>query len=196
MIRFPKKYQKLVNTNKNTKRLNSTLTFLVRLLVLSIPLYIILFFIDFFPIQEMTAIHSVAILQALGIWWAREGATVTILSGTDFFTFIISPDSTAWKSLVFLVALVVAVPKIDLEKRVFGLAIGLPIVWLVNIGRVLAIIGAEQTFGRDAALLTHDVLWRFGLIALVLGIWIVWLRFSLPKKKSFFNRRKGAHHYF
>ncbi len=177
-------------TKGKNKRLHETLVFLVRLLALSIPLYLINRFVDLAPLQVATAAQASAILNWLGAANVQHGAAVTLLQCANGpYTFLISPDSTAWKSLIFFPALVLAVPAITWKKRLTGLAIGLPVLWIANLVRVLAIAYAAMQYGEAVALVTHDILWRFGLVAVVFLLWVLWLQFASPGDR---RRRKHA----
>ncbi|MBI4182263.1 MAG: exosortase/archaeosortase family protein [Candidatus Aenigmarchaeota archaeon] len=151
-------------------RLRQTLVFLTTLALLAVPVYVISLTADLLPLQLLVADHSAALLDAMGFAVSREAALVT----ANGFTFLISPDSTGWKSLLFLGALVLAVPGTPWRKKGIGLAIGLPLVYAANLGRVAAIVLAEQAWGWQAAALAHDVLWQVGLAAVVLACWLAW----------------------
>lgn len=166
------------------QRLVPTLHFLLRLLILATPLYLTLALsIDLFPLQYATASQTAAALRDLGYTVSQDGALLSAaLPGNSPFHFFISEDSTAWKSFLLYFAFLFAVPAVALRKRLIGLALGLPALWLGNFARVLAIVFVETAYGVQAALFTHDYLWRFGLVCLVLGIWALWLRWVLPAR--------------
>lgn len=153
------------------ERLKDTFMFFSRLLLFALPLYIVIFFVDLSFFQVIVAQQSFFIFQGIGLSPAIQGMEMQVES----FHFFISKDSTGWKSLLFFAALICAVPGIKKNKRVIGIVAGLPILHLGNIGRVVGIVLVEQAYGLDAAMLAHDYLWRFGLIALVLGCWLIWL---------------------
>jgi exosortase/archaeosortase family protein len=152
------------------ERMKETMVFLLRLLVLAVPLYFIIFFVDLYPLQSAVAYNSFLVMEGMGLSPLVEGANMQV----GEFTFFISKDSTAWKSMVFLTAMIFAVPGVLLKKRLWGLLIGLPLVYIGNLGRVVGIVFVEQGWGYEAAMFTHDILWRAGLIVLVVGIWLVW----------------------
>ncbi|MBI4176344.1 MAG: exosortase/archaeosortase family protein [Candidatus Aenigmarchaeota archaeon] len=176
-------------------RLLNTLYFLVRLLALSAPLYFIISYGDLYPLQAITASNSALILHGLGYQVAQDGPVVAVSDGLSSFRFFISEDSTAWKSMLFLFALIFAVPKVRIKKRLLGILWGLPLVWIGNLGRVVGIVLVERSYGIGAALFWHDFLWRAGLVALVLGLWLVWLgggRRRLFSRWHQFNTWPGA----
>ena len=161
------------------------LVFLLRLLVLSIPLYIVIVSgVSLRPLQVSTAAQSEAVLEGMGFSVMRQGAYMEAQRlGPGPFQFLISEDSTAWKSLLFLAALIIAVPGVSWNKRLWGIVPGLIVIWLVNIGRVVAIVLAEEAYGTETAILVHDWLWRLGLVLAVLAIWLAWLFWAKRKRK-------------
>jgi exosortase/archaeosortase family protein len=164
------------------KRMLRMLVFLVRLAALSLPLYLVIWLgLDLYPLQLAVASQSAWLLQATGHQVVRDGALLTVNGG---FVVSIVPDCTGWKSMLFLSALIFAVPGIAMRKRLAGL-LGLPLVWLGNLTRVLAGVAAQGAWGTDAALAIHDWLFQAGLVAMVLGVWTAWLmwaegRISIP----------------
>lgn len=170
--------------NRKQQRLWHILEFIVRLIILSIPLYLIIGFgISLYPLQLAAAGQSGWIMEVMGYSVQQEGAYMTVGGGgpsQDFF-FYVNEDCTGWKSMLFLFALVMAVPAIAWRRRGLGLLIGIPVIWLGNLGRVVGVVLAERSYGVETALLVHDYLWQFGLIALVLIIWAGWLFYARRK---------------
>ena len=166
--------------DRRQKRIYLTILFLLRLIVLSIPLYFALAFADLYVLQMAVASQTHYILGLLGYPVTQDEFTLHV-SSNEPFTFFISEDSTGWKSMLFFFALVVAVPdmgkrKIRLGKRAIALAIGLPIIWLGNLARVTGIVLVQQGYGFEAAMFFHDYVYRVGLVALVLVLWAIWLK--------------------
>ncbi len=170
--------------NRKQQRLWQTLEFLVRLIVLSVPLYLIIGLgISLYPLQLAAAGQSSWILGAMGYSVQQEGAYLTVSGGPPVqdFLFYVNEDCTGWKSMLFLFALIFAVPGVVLRRRLWGLVFGLPAIWLGNLGRVVGVVLAERSYGVETALLIHDYGWQFGLIALVLVIWAGWLFYARRK---------------
>jgi len=185
---WPKKLRSIELT-RGQKRLWGALEFLIRLLILSIPLYLVLILaIDLSPLQHVVASHSASLLKALGYNVFQEGYRILVGTIPNHFYFLINEDCTGWKSMLFLFALIFAVPRIAMKKRILGLVIGLPIVWVGNLMRVLGVVLAERAWGVDFALTLHDYGYRLGLIALVLIIWVVWLKLSRREKKNVWGK--------
>lgn len=148
------------------------LVFLGRLLALAIPLYLIMWFGDLYFFQDITAMHSEFVINAMGMNVTRNGPEMR----AGDFRFFISKDSTAWKTMLFLFALIIAVPKIPWRKRLMGIIIGLPLLYIGNLGRIVSIVLAEKNYGIDVAMVVHDWGWRVGLVAMVLIVWVIWLK--------------------
>ena len=166
------------------KRYSSALYFLIRLLLLSIPVYIVILFINLYPIQLMVASQSNYILSAMGFAVQQDGALISVGNESPF-RFFISEDSTGWKSFLFLAALIIAVPVVKWRKRLAGIVPGILVLYAGNLLRVLTIVFAEQAYGMQTAMLVHDWLWEFGLTALVLALWVLWL-----KHANIWNKRQ------
>lgn len=109
-----RKIGKVKNLTPQQKRLWETFLFLAKVLVLSVPLYmIIIFSVSLYPLQALDASVSSGILRSLGYAVTQEGATITV-GGPNPFSFFLTEDCTAWKSFLFLFALIFAVPKVPL----------------------------------------------------------------------------------
>lgn len=182
--------------NRRQHRLWQTLEFLARLIILSLPLYLIIGLgVSLYPLQLAAAGQSGWILDAMGYSVRQEGAYLTVSGGgpVQDFPFYVNEDCTAWKSMLFLFALILAVPATTLglghrpsqtavwRRRGLGLLVGIPVIWLGNLGRVVGVVLAERSYGVETALLIHDYWWQFGLIALVLVIWAGWLFYARRK---------------
>jgi exosortase/archaeosortase family protein len=172
------------------ERLWHVLEFLIRVTVLALPLYIIIWLgIDLYLLQVAVASQSAWLLQVMGYQVVLEGFGLTINSGFQFF---IIPDCTGWKGMLFLFALIFAVRGITLKKRALGLMVGIPALWLGNLGRVVGVVKAQELLGAEQAMFIHDWIFQAGLIVLVLGIWVIWLlwvkgRFTFSK--AFWHQR-------
>ncbi len=156
-------------------RLWETFLFLIKLLVFSVPLYLILTFQDILrPLQDLVSWNVHLILEFLGFQIVRDGFLLSIHGGNPF-VFLVSEDCTGWKSMLFLLALMMAVPKVPRKKRLIGISFGIPLIYLGNLIRILIIVYIQQTYGLGLANIIHDYLWQAGLVSLVLAIWILWL---------------------
>ena len=93
----------------------------------------------------------------------------------------IIPECIGWIGLFALAALILATPKINLNKKLKALAITLPIMYLINLLRLATTIFIGYKAGETALHFTHDILWRIILIGTALIIWITWYLKNKPK---------------
>lgn len=166
---------RLKNLNPRQQKLWNTFLFLLRLLILSIPLYIMLSLPGLLlPLQSMVTHNSVSLLS-LNYPVSNENVLIRINTPGNEFQFLVSEDCTGWKSMLFLFALMFATLAVPLKKRLLGLLIGIPIIYLGNLSRILLIVLIQQAWGTPAAQLFHTWFWSLGLISLVLLVWVAWL---------------------
>ena len=161
---------------KEQERLWNTLQFIVRFTIFSIPLYLIIWLnVGMMPLQSLVADHSFLMIDAFGYDVSRDGLLLSV--GEDQpFRFLIGEDCTGWKSMLAFAALVIATLGVTLKKRAIGIVVGIPLIYLGNLARIIIVVMAESAYGYDAAIFIHDWLWQAGLIALVLVLWLGWLR--------------------
>ncbi len=154
-------------------RKKETLIFLVKLLLLSIPLYLIIFFkIDLGFLQNFIVGHMVPFLNLVGIEARRKGANILL----EKFTVVINKDCTGWKGLLFFAALVLST-KSQWKNKLFGLFVGLPAIFSVNILRIflMILIGG---LSKKMFSIIHDVFWQASMILVVLIVWFMWWKFN------------------
>ena len=164
------------------KKLKETLTFLTRLLLFSIPLYLVIWLgIDLSFLQETMTKTVFSFLNLIGVSVEREGFTIML----ENFSFYISKDCTGWKGLLFLSALILST-KSTWKRKATGLVVGLPAFFAFNLLRILFMIWLgmknPELFG-----LFHDFLWQFSMIAVVIILWLMWEKLDI---NSFGNKKK------
>lgn len=151
-----------------------TLLFLTKLLVLSTPLYLILWLgIDLGFLQEVVTRIIFSFLNLIGTSAERYGFQL-VFNG---FSFYISKDCTGWKGMLFLAALILST-KSSWKKRCVGLAVGIPAFFSFNLLRILFMIwiGLKD---RPLFYLLHDFLWQLSMIAVVLILWFMWTKLDI-----------------
>jgi exosortase/archaeosortase family protein len=174
-----------IKLNKRQKGLFDTLLFLVKLMIFAIPLYLILSFEGIvYPLQEAVSQNIGFILQSLGFKVSLDG----FLIKANDIVFLISEDCTGWKSMLFLTAVIFAVPRVSMKKRLVGLVIGIPLIYIGNLARILLVVFAWQGYGLEFANIIHDYFWQAGLISLVLIIWVSWLVWAGKTKTTLLKR--------
>jgi exosortase/archaeosortase family protein len=174
-----------INLSSGQRKLFETLLFLIKLLVFAIPLYIILIFQGvLLPLQEFVSFNVYHILKFTGLEVVKNGVLLT----ANGFAFFISEDCTGWKSMLLLAALVFAVPGVRMKKRVLGLAIGIPVIYVGNLSRILIMVSVSLNYGQEFASVIHDFFWQIGLVSLVLILWVSWLIWVGKVKIKFLKR--------
>jgi len=165
-----------IELTSTQQRLWKVFVFLLRLVILSIPLYaIITFSVDLSFMQNIAAGNTYWMLNYAGYSVTQQHTAITVVGDSgDPFMFLIGEDCTAWKSMLFFFALVFAVSGARMKKRLLGLVIGIPLIWIGNLARIFMIVSIQQSFGLDAAMLFHTIFWQIGLVALVLVLWGFW----------------------
>lgn len=144
--------------------------------MLSLPLHFLLWVnFDATALQVFVAKSVKALLMSSGIAVTESGAFLSMATKTGALTVEIIKDCVGWKSVLAFFGLVFATPGITLKKRMLGLAIGSPIIFLGNILRIYATVLVTVWKGTGFWEITHTYLWQEGLIILVILTWYLWL---------------------
>jgi len=185
-------------TPQNKKRLR-VLEFFTRFLLLAIPLYLIMYSpLSLYFAEDLIAniseyaltISGKAVLRSEGVEYNGLAMPLLYVQGIEKGVGI-ARACTGYRSFIALAALIFAVPRIPNKKRLLGLIVFAPILFFTNIVRVVSTIWIGATFGLDWFELTHTFLWREGLIALILLMWVVWLlRVQNISMRSVWRRAK------
>lgn len=156
------------------RRLIKTLFFLLKFNLLAIPLYIALYLnFSLPPLQNFLAYLIFQTLRILGYNISLNGYFLTVQNFPEVIE--VSWDSTGWKSLYALIALVIATPLSNFNKKLKFLILALPTLFLINYIRILTTILASIKFGFEYFDIVHTFLWREGLIFAVVAIWVLYL---------------------
>ncbi|MBI2432509.1 MAG: archaeosortase/exosortase family protein [Candidatus Hydrogenedentes bacterium] len=107
------------------------------------------------------------------------------------FTFIVIPECGAFEVMAIFLAAVIGFPT-SLRKRLLGLLLGMPVLYVVNIMRLscLAVIGALSGSGEwfDFA---HNYVWQAIYIVFVVAVWLAWVEY-IVKRNGRWQRREPA----
>lgn len=165
-----------MSSRSSRKKLTEIAKFLIIFNILSIPMYLVLFYgLSFAPLQNFLAFLSVKTLNAFGIDAIQENSFVNLLANNQLLRIEISFDSTGWKTMYALFALVVATPKRKPKGKGIFLLWGIPLLFVLNFLRIITTILVAVYFGFQYFDVVHLLLWREGLIAAVLALWYLWL---------------------
>jgi exosortase/archaeosortase family protein len=167
-------------------RQSQVLVFLIKLNIFAIPLYAILLLdLNFVPFQKLIADIMVSLLAVAGYNPTISDLLISIPISNGTWAAVISWDCTAWKSMLAFFALVMATNRTT-KAKTLGLAIFLPLVFLVNIVRIFFMFLYVHTFDLAYYELVHAAVWSWGMIFAVLAFWTVWMKKmkSLPVREG------------
>jgi exosortase/archaeosortase family protein len=164
---------------RTRKKLREVLLFLFKFNLLAIPLYILLYLdFSFQPLQDFVAFLSFKLLSMLGIQASVNESLITVISGFKLSIIDISMDCTGWKSLYALFALAVATPGIKIARKRNFLLLTLPLLFLLNILRIVITVYLSLFLEPAIFGLVHDIFWQWGLTIAILGMWVFWLKYE------------------
>ena len=148
--------------------------FLVRFNLFSIPLYaVILAGFQSGFLMDITSNIVVALLSSTGIETTMHGNIIAVPVKDGNFGAFVSWDSTGWKSMLAMFALIFATA-FPLRKKLMGLAL-IPVVYAVNILRIWFMFFIS-TVDTNYFALAHLTIWSWGLIFTVLALWVLWMK--------------------
>ncbi|MBD3312548.1 hypothetical protein GF352_03805 [archaeon] len=160
------------------KKLLTLLKFLVVFNLLAIPLHLIIFFnVNLYPLAYLERSQVSFFLTVFGV---RHGLLdvsyeTGLLPAIDLEkkVLVIGEACTAIRSMLAFAALVIASPKSWSHKRKAWVFI--PVIYGANIFRMVSLAFVSLSFPSLFDLF-HILLWREGLILLILGSWIYWFK--------------------
>jgi len=164
------------------KIIREVILFLVKFNLLLIPFYgVIIFDINFYPVQEWFANFIGSVLRVFGYNVEIDWIFIYI---EDLPVIDISRDCIGWKSVYSVIALVLASPGL-LKKKLKFLVYWIPGLLLINIVRVVGTILIGLKFGAYYLDIIHKFVWQEIMIVVIIGVWYLWLRkvIKLNKKK-------------
>jgi len=155
--------------------------FLIKFNLLAIPMYLVIFLnFSYPPLQNFLTELTYRNLNLLGYHSslvASPESEVPLIYFSDNFPKVqISWDSTGWKSMYALLALTLATPLSNLKRKAKFLIIGIPAIFLLNYLRIITTILISLNFGIQCFEIVHTLLWREGLILIIILLWYIWLR--------------------
>ncbi|MFA5406043.1 MAG: exosortase/archaeosortase family protein [Candidatus Nanoarchaeia archaeon] len=158
------------------KKLWTILKFLVIFNLMAVPLQLIIYFdINFYPLAFIERAQVSFFLNLFGVQHTLYDVPYQLgqLPAIDINHQIlaIGEACTAIRSLIAFTALVLASPKSWKSKKK-GLLL-LPIVYLANIIRIITLAFVSLT-NPSLFELVHVVLWREGLVLLIISLWVYW----------------------
>lgn len=155
------------------EKLNKTLLFMIKLLAAGAVFHLILnIYPDTTSLQIALAQQVDAILSTIGLNLQQDG--IYLIS--EQARYYITQDCLGWKSMAMFTGLVFAgsAKFRNHLKYVFG---GIMLIYLANIVRVVSTIYLAEA-GIISFGVIHGILWKWGLTALVLVMWLTWFNYA------------------
>lgn len=162
---------------KTLAGLKSALWFLIKLNMLAVPLYLAVYLGYSIPeFQDVWALALSRSLQSFGYETAVDGNMIGVQAGNTLQQVDLSWDSTGWKSLYVLSALV-AVSSGSIVNKLRFLGFGLPLVAFVNFLRIDSTVLISLGYGLQYFEFVHGFLWSSLMIVFVVALWyFLWLK--------------------
>lgn len=118
------------------------------------------------------------------IGWVGIHAT---LSGNQIFlatrVLEIDVDCTAISIAALYAALVIAYP-LSIRTRLLALAVGVPVIAVVNLLRLVAVAVASEHLNPVAFSFAHDYLFKVAMVLVVVALWASWLQIARDNAKT------------
>lgn len=102
------------------------------------------------------------------------------------YRFIVVPDCGAIPTLSIFASAVLAFP-VAFRKRILGLGLGLPLLYLINLSRLatLAVIGAlDDTPSEKWFTFAHEYLWQGIFVVFVVAVWMLWIELVVRERRA------------
>ena len=165
----------MAKRKRKDENLAKILTFFIRFNLFAIPLYVVMLTGFSLPaLMHLTQGLALAVLHVIGVPVSESGQFLVVPVSGGSFAATVSWDSTGWKSILALLALILA-SDFALEKKLKGLLL-LPVIYALNVLRIVFIFYAVHSWGVEYFAVLHETLWSLGMIIAVLALWILWVR--------------------
>ena len=187
-MNLPKSYEKWKKKlNKTNKKLLYILTFLVLFNLFALPLYFIEYFnINMYALEYVVTKQVSLFLNIFGVehslfLLSLETKMIPAIKVAGLPVVAIDLSCTAIRSMFAFIGLVFALPKVKIDKKIRAVLWGLPVIYIVNIIRIVTTILVGVKFSVEKLDFIHTLLWREGLILLIIVMWLLWIKYDKVK---------------
>lgn len=159
------------------ERTKNGISFLIRFLVGFVIFYgIVAFGTGFSELSQLNANASTYALSILGTTAHVESDGNESILYVQDKVIVISALCTGWFEIALLIAAVLATLTATRRQQLFGIIIALLGGFLFN--QIRIVFSIQQILHTDlvVAELTHDVLFRFFMMVVVVGLYALWLK--------------------
>lgn len=123
--------------------------------------------------------HSTA--QLVGTCYSMGGATVNVsdnsINGSGVAISVIEECTGAYEMIIFAAA-VLAFPA-GWGKRAWGIFLGLPALFLINVFRMVLLAYVQAHSSQSLFDFMHIYFWQATLILMILGVFILWIKLAV-----------------
>lgn len=140
-------------------------------------------------IHILGPLHYSFIAKTAGIllYWSgvnvfAEENSLFIPIGDRITQLVVGWECAAVVSYIVYVALVLALPGVDLKGRIFGLAFGVPAIFVTNILRIFFIAYGSYNYPSISLFVFHDFFGVPFAFFTMIAIWFVWFYYALFKR--------------
>lgn len=160
--------------DRRQRKLLRTSVFLGKLLAAGAIFQLVLYlYPSTYGLQSVFAELVSGILKILGVGASSQGVFVLLESGS----YRITQDCLGWKSMAAFLGLMFA--SSSPRDHLRFIAVGLGVLVLANFARVVSTVYLSH-YRIISFSIIHGTLWKWGLTAVVLGLWVYWLGHREP----------------
>jgi archaeosortase B (VPXXXP-CTERM-specific) len=156
------------------------LFFLVLLLILALvfPLLSDKFNPQLTWLMALTAEITGACLKLLGLATTVSGRIVSL---PNFSIEVVGECTGLYEMLIFLAA-VIAYPS-GWKKKALGAALGIPLLYLINIVRMV-FITAVGNWSPNTFEFMHLYFWQVAMILIIVAVWVLWIEKVVHRERK------------
>lgn len=130
-------------------------------------------------LMDSTAKAAGLLIDAVGIPATVLGNRILLATST----LQIDIDCTGIAIAALYSALVIAYP-LAARTRLLALAVGIPVIAIVNLLRLLGVAVAVEHLSPTAFGFVHDYLFKVAMMLVVVGLWAAWLQIARGHAKT------------
>jgi exosortase/archaeosortase family protein len=128
-----------------------------------------------YELQKFTADSVYGLLKIAGYNPAIDNLAIAIPIENGQWGAMIDWDCVGWKSMLAFFALVFATD-FSLRKKAWGMVF-IPLIYVVNVLRIFFMFAYVKAYGLAEYAIVHQLVWSWGLIIVILALWLYWIRY-------------------
>ena len=169
------------------------LRFVIYFILLSIPLYYLLYIgLELRIAVKYVTVHTYLLARLLGVNVFQIDENILYAKNNgDSLQMEIITDCTGWKSMFAFFALVFALPRVGIKKKIKGILFGFPLIYIVNILRLSLLLKIVNIYGSEYFEIWHTFFFRDGLVLFIFLLWVFWVENIVFVGKKANNARHG-----